>query len=132
MYRLYTWTTFFAVNLWFSNIRMDYEVILEDILKPEERRPLPHLFMMEMLEVNEHLMQLELAPEAGAIAKFKERLEGLEQRLCSDIQPLIDLYQEEQTTWDEDEQLQEFYYKRKYILRIIERLSTFASRDQVL
>lgn len=111
---------------------MDYEVILEDILKPQERRPLPHLFMMEMLEVNEHLMQLELAPEAVAIAKFKERLEGLEQLLCSDIQPLIDLYMEEQTTWDEDEQLQEFYYKRKYILRILDRLSTFASRDQVL
>ncbi|WP_343307846.1 iron-sulfur cluster co-chaperone HscB C-terminal domain-containing protein [Chitinophaga niabensis] len=110
---------------------MDYELILKEILGQGERQPLPQLFLMEMLVVNEKLMQLELAPDAAAIAKLREQLNGLEQQLCSRIQPVIDMYLAGNATVGDVVQLKEFYVSRKYLLRIIERLSTFASRDQV-
>lgn len=111
---------------------MDYELILKEILGQGERQPLPQLFLMEMLAVNERLIQLEMAPEAVAIATLKEQLDGLEQQLCSRIQPVLDMYLSGNATVGDVVQLKEFYVSRKYLLRIIERLSTFASRDQVV
>jgi hypothetical protein len=127
-----SWVHNITVNLLFSKIRMDYELILKEILGQGERQPLPQLFLMEMLVVNEKLMQFELAPDAVAIAKLREQLNGLEQQLCSRIQPVIDMYLAGNATVGDVVQLKEFYVSRKYLLRIIERLSTFASRDQVV
>jgi hypothetical protein len=82
---------------------------------------------MEMLVVNERLLQLELVPEAVAIAKLREQLEGLELQLCSRVQPVLDMYLSGNATVGDVVQLKEFYVSRKYLLRILDRLSTFAS-----
>lgn len=102
-----------------------------ELLAAEERQPLPHLFMMEMLTLNEHLVQLELNPTAGGIAKFRRQVTGMQEELAAGIRSLVENGHEETMTALEWEQLKEFHYKQKYLLRILQRLSTFASRDQM-
>lgn len=98
-----------------------------EMLKPGERQPLPHMFMMEMLGLNEQLLQLELEPSGRATEKFRRQVTGWQERLVEEIRPLLEA---EELTPGQWEELKEFYYKQKYLLRILERLSTFASRDQ--
>lgn len=98
-----------------------------EMLKPEERQPLPHMFMMEMLGLNEQLLQLEMEPSDRATEKFRQQVRGWQERLVEEIRPLLAA---EDLTPEQWEELKEFYYKQKYLLRILERLSTFASRDQ--
>lgn len=100
------------------------------MLAPEMREPLPHLFMMEMLELNEQLLQLELAPSPKVAEKFMQKVEGYQDRLVEEIQPLLGRMEELGDV--EFRELLAFHYKQKYLLRILERLSTFASRDQVI
>lgn len=89
-------------------------------LTPEMRAPLPHMFMMEMLELNEQLLQLELMPNAKVASRFEEKVEGYLMRLGEEGAPYVERFVE--LGKDEVTELRENYYKQKYLLRIRERL----------
>lgn len=103
---------------------LPYILELKGVLLPGEKMQLPHMFMMEMMPLSEQLFALEAAPEA-AVQRFRQQMEKLEARMWAEVQPVGELGPEKL------QELKEFHFKRKYLLRIMERLSTFASRDQV-
>lgn len=102
-----------------------YVLELKGILRPGEKMQLPHMFMMEMMPLSERLFALEAAPE-GEVRKFRQQMERMQARLWAEVRPIGEL------TPAKLEELKELHFKQKYLLRILERLSTFASRDQVL
>ena len=87
------------------------------------------LFMMEMGDIHERLLELEYCPTEEAIADTYQDVVAMEQELRGRIAPIIEGYNDERLTPDVLEKLKEYYFRRKYLLQIREKLSTFATRN---
>ncbi len=93
---------------------IEYFLLLQDVITPDEKYQLPQDFLMEMMEINETLPEkdgVELAAEMAAIEK----------PLLDEIQPILE---KNSRSYDaaELEKLKAYYYKKKYLKRILERL----------
>ncbi len=87
---------------------------------------LPPDFLMEMMEWNEELAELEMQPDAQRLSAFRQMLTQREQALLEEAKPHMQSYQFDQADEALLDALQNFFFKRKYLLRIKEKLSTFA------
>ncbi len=87
---------------------------------------LPPDFLMEMMEWNETLAELEEKPNARDLSAFRQKLEELENQLQKDILPIMQNYNFKSATEEQINALQNFFFKRRYLLRIKEKLATFA------
>ena len=89
-----------------------YVLQLKGLLGEEEKYQLPAAFLMEMMELNE-----ELSPEsAGQIA-------GIEKDIYAAAAPIIESFNDQTVTQAELMKLKEYYYKKKYLKRILDRLA---------
>ena len=106
-----------------------YVLELKGLLAEEEKYQLSQLFLMELMDINEKLIELEFDPDEEAIADLHRQVLAMEQELLEEIQPIMHAYKDADAPSAALEKLKEFYFKQKYLLRIQEKLSTFASRD---
>jgi len=88
-----------------------YVLQLKNLLEEEEKYPLPPEFLMEMMELNEEL-------SAGS----EDKIQDLQDQLYSEVRPVIEQYNDATTTRAELLKLKEYYYKKKYLQRILDRL----------
>lgn len=88
-----------------------YVLQLKDLLEEEEKYQLPPEFLMEMMDLNEELN------EGSA-----QQIEALETQLYSDVQTIIENYNHATATTADLLKLKEYYYKKKYLQRILDRL----------
>jgi len=109
-----------AINKAF-NIFQDKEKTIEYFLQEkglaetDEKYSLPPDFLMEMMEINEELA------ETGH-EHVTRRVKAFEEELYKDIGPIIDNYGKAATGEKELLKLKEYYYKKKYLNRILDRL----------
>ena len=87
-----------------------YVLQLKDLLEEEEKYQLPPDFLMEMMELNE-----ELSDDSPA------QVAAIEQELYSSIQTVIENYNDKTATMADLLKLKEYYYKKKYLQRILDR-----------
>jgi len=90
---------------------LKYVLELKGLVEEEEKYPLPPGFLMEVMELNENLSE-------GSIAA----IEAFEKDIYSEVGGIIDNYNHDTVTTAELLQLKEYYYKKKYLHRILERL----------
>ena len=88
-----------------------YVLQLKGLLQEEEKYQLPPDFLMEMMELNEELSE----NSAGQINE-------IEKTLYTAVQPIIDNYDDAATTTADLLKVKEYYYKKKYLQRILDRL----------
>jgi molecular chaperone HscB len=88
-----------------------YILQLKGLLEEEEKYQLPPAFLMDMMELNE-----ELSADSAA------RIAAIEQDLNAQVQPIIDTYNDATTSKDDLLKLKEYYFKKKYLQRILDRL----------
>ena len=88
-----------------------YVLQLKGILTDDEKYRLPPDFLMEMMELNESL-------EEGSAAG----IEAIQNELYEAVAPIITGFDNTKTTETELLQLKEYYFKKKYLQRILERL----------
>ncbi len=101
-----------------TDATIQYVLQLKGLVEDEEKYALPPDFLMEMMELNEALSEEGQLP-AGA-------LESAENALYDSVRPIIEGYSPNGTTSDELAQLKEYFYKKKYLLRIKERIRNIA------
>src|SRR5437868_2117865 len=89
-----------------------YVLQLKGLLEEEEKYQLPPEFLMEMMDLNEDLS------EDSAL-----QIQTLENQLHSEVAPIINFYHDASITYAELMQLKEYYYKKKYLQRILDRLA---------
>ncbi len=87
-----------------------YVLQLKDLLEEEEKYQLPPAFLMEMMELNEELDEDSPAQVAA-----------IEQDIYTVVQPIIESYNDETATTADLLRLKEYYYKKKYLQRILDR-----------
>jgi molecular chaperone HscB len=103
---------------------------IKGLLLPDEKYQLPSSFLMEVMDLNEQLSDWENQGKDAELGQsLQESVHEFIKQLQDDIAPtmqLIDRGQEEEGLFLK---LKEFYFKHKYLLRIKERMSIFATHD---
>jgi molecular chaperone HscB len=105
--------------------RMRYILELKGLMPEEGESKLPQEFLMEMMEINEELMELEFDFDADVYARVLQQLEQLEQELLAEIAPILESFSEHPESVDL-QPVVDYYFKKKYLLRIRENLGKFA------
>lgn len=108
---------------------MAYVLRLYQLLEEEEKYELPAAFLMEMMELNEAVSDYEDALENEKLKNqaeqaLAEQLEGWEKQ----VQQLIPQFEQAEDKEALLMKIKDFYFRKKYLLRIKERFSTFAFR----
>ena len=88
-----------------------YVLQLKDLLEEEEKYQLPPAFLLEMMELNEELSE-------NSVKQINE----LEKELYTGVRPIIENYDDATTTADLLK-VKEYYYKKKYLQRILDRIT---------
>ena len=111
--------------------RLAYILKQHDLVGEGTKAELPPIFLMEVMELNEKLMELEFEFEPESVEVLQKGFTDLWNVLEAKTKPLLEQYE----TLPEDEknkaleQIKIYYLKRKYLLRIKETLATFANRS---
>lgn len=107
--------------------RMKYILDLKGVLAEEGKNTVPQDFLMEMMDINENLMELEFDFDQTIFNQVQEDLEAQQNTIYTSIENIIEQYDENNSTDAELNTIKNYYFKRKYLLRIQENLSKFAS-----
>jgi len=105
-----------AFNI-FQNEERTIEYFLQQVglIETDEKYQLPPEFLMEMMELNEAMTE-----EAGDAVE--KRVGAYEDELWKDIKPVIGNYEAGKTDESSLLKLKAYYYKKKYLKRILDRL----------
>ncbi len=108
-----------AINKAFSIFQnedktIEYFLQLKAIVESDEKYQLPPAFLMQMMELNETLTEKDGVTVAAELAE-------IEKTLLEEIKPVLDNYTSN-TDAAAMEKLKAYYYKKKYLKRILERL----------
>jgi molecular chaperone HscB len=107
--------------------RMKYVLEIKNIIHEGERYELPPEFLMEMMDINEALMELKMEPDEKKISDFRIQISGLLEQLFEEIRNVVENY-DDGTAGEKDlKKIKDYYYKKKYLLRLKESLDTFGS-----
>lgn len=96
-----------------------YVIEIKNLLKEEEKYELPPDFLMEMMELNEGLMDEDILN----VEETETKIFQLQKTLYDEVQNIIEDYSEDRTTEAQLLQVKDYYYKKKYLNRILERLN---------
>lgn len=99
-----------------------YVLKLKGLLEEEEKYALPPPFLMEVMDLNEQLMELEMEQDGALLSQAKAKTEELKKQIYSDVAPIMEHYQEGITTEKELLQVKAYYYQKKYLYRIEEKI----------
>ncbi len=93
---------------------LEYFLKQKEVIQPDEKYNLPNDFLMEMLEINEAIGD---GQQAGAmVMQWQQKLEDeVNDILCGPA--------EADYSTDELSRLKDYYYKKKYLQRILDRLA---------
>lgn len=108
-----------------TDATMAYVLKMYDVLEDEEKYNLPPDFLMEMMELNEALSEYEMEPDNKDV--FTQAQNMLEEQLQEWNDTAGAMTQKFDVANPDTELLQlikEQYFRKKYLLRIKERMST--------
>jgi len=116
------------VNKAFKTLQQPDELIkyvlqLKGLLQEEEKYDLAPDFLMEVMEINEELMDLEPGAEPSRLKDLELRIAQLENDMYEPVKPIVELYKEGITTPQELLQVKEYYFRKKYLHRILDKIA---------
>ena len=97
------------------DLTIQYVLQLKDLLTENEKYPLPPDFLMEMMKLNEKLTEVD--PET-----FKQEVSALETEQYAAVKDIIENYSDASITTDQLLKIKEYYFKKKYLHRILDRM----------
>jgi len=108
--------------------RMQYILQMKGLLGDEgQQPPIAQDFLMEMMDINEHLMELEFDFDAEKYETVRQQVENIETALNAELAPIVNQWNETTGVNAELERVKDFFLKKRYLLRIKKNLLTFAS-----
>src|SRR4051794_21174255 len=96
-----------------------YVLQLHGLLEEEEKYQLPGSFLAEMLDLNEQIAEAKIEWDAAALQQVQNTIHDIQSDLYEPVQQIVEHYQEGVTTKEELLQVKDYYYKKKYLTRIL-------------
>lgn len=107
--------------------RIQYVLKIKGLIEEGEGQgALSQDFLMDMMDINEAMMELEMDFDAERLEATRRSVEALDQALRQDIQPVLDTWTEENGSEADLLRVRDYFFKKRYLLRIFENLSKFA------
>lgn len=105
----------------FQNPDATIKYVLQEkgLLEEEEKYELPPVFLMEVLDINEQIMETDEATERD---KLSSVISQLSSGIYEPVKEIVENYKGDSTTEKELLQVKEYYYKKKYLDRIHQQL----------
>ena len=100
-----------------------YVLQLNNLALDEEKYDLDPLFLGEVMEINEELMDLEGENDLQRLEKLESDTNLLKQELYENVATIIQNYTADSTTEKELLQVKDYYYKKKYLQRILDKIT---------
>ena len=106
-----------AFNI-FQDEQKTIEYFLQEkkLIAEEEKYNLPPDFLMEMMDLNEDV--------ANGDKKISEKISFIAKSLFQVIKPVILNYDHKKVNPQELKELKEYYYKKKYLQRILDKINS--------
>ena len=104
-----------------KDLLIKYILTSKGLLQEEEKYNLPPDFLMEVMDLNEQVMELDKT-DTTAVASLMATAKNLETELYEAIEPVMANYSEDTSTEKELLQVKDYYFKKKYLDRIISGL----------
>lgn len=104
-----------------AHSRLTYILKEKGIVVADEKYQLPPMFLGEMMDINESLMELEFDPNPETKAKIKKEVEQQTAKLFQEVKSYFVAAHFELTD-ENSTSLKDYYYKKKYLDRIEEKL----------
>lgn len=101
--------------------RMKYILDELGVLKGEGQDKLDQVFLMEMMDINEAIIDLQFDPDAAAKQKINEQVEEIESTLFKSISPLL-MQDFNSLTEENFNTFKQYYLKKKYLKRLLQQL----------
>ncbi len=106
-----------------------YLLRLKEVLEADEKYNLPPDFLMEMMELNELVSELEMEPDNNnLLQQAKSAYNEQATVLNNELKQSCEQYSPEADNSDLLKAIKDLYFRKKYLLRIQERMNTFATR----
>ncbi len=100
-----------------------YVLQLKNLIEDEEKYTLSSDFLMDVMELNEQLVEAKMDDDTNSIEKIKLHISQLENDIYEPVKNIIENYQEGITTQEELLQVKEYYFRKKYLNRILAGLN---------
>lgn len=108
--------------------RMKYILELKEALAEEGKNQVPQDFLMDMMDINEALMELEFDFDEIKYKTALQQIKAQESNIYAEVAPILEQYDDKKATAKELSVVKDFFLKKRYLLRIQENLSKFASQ----
>lgn len=95
-----------------------YALTLKGLLDAEEKHQLSPDFLMEMMDINEQLSE----EEVSSYPAILKALENMEKAIYEPVKATIEHYNDSKATQQELLDVKEYYFQKKYLDRIRQRL----------
>mgnify|MGYP000942299990 CR=1 FL=1 len=105
-----------------TDATIKYVLQLKGLLEEEEKYVLPPDFLMEMLEINEQLAEAKFENDGDQISGLKSKISAIESEIYEPVQQIVEHYKEGVSSKEELLQVKDYYYKKKYLSRILQGL----------
>jgi molecular chaperone HscB len=98
---------------------LKYVLQLKGLLEDEEKYKLPPDFLMEMMALNEALMDARMEANEAKITSCKLQVSSTVNEIYEPVKSIIENYKDGVTTEKELLQVKDYYFKKKYLTRIL-------------
>jgi molecular chaperone HscB len=100
-----------------------YVLHLHQLIEEEEKYNLDPSFLMEVMEINEQLMDAEMDENQETLTTSQQQADELLIKMYSDVAKIVEHYKESVTTEKELLQVKDYYYRKKYLQRILDKIA---------
>ncbi|ULQ57681.1 Fe-S protein assembly co-chaperone HscB [Flavihumibacter rivuli] len=107
-----------------ADATIQYVLEWKGLVEPEEKYQLDPMFLAEVMDINEALMELEMDPDPAGLEKAGIMTQNLLNEVYEHVEPILADYQEGVTTEKELLQVKDYYYKKKYLQRILDKIDS--------
>jgi molecular chaperone HscB len=108
------------------NKRIRYILSMFMDISDEKSHKIDGEFLMEMMDVNENISDAALEKNVNKLNELKEEMENRISELDESVLPEMKSFDEGNREINLLEKIKDYYFKRKYILRIQENIANFA------
>lgn len=102
--------------------RLRHLLEVKGVMGEEGSNQVPQDFLLEIMEVNEALMELEFEDDPSVRLKVTGLIDRLDADLRREVAGVVENYDDATATAAELEQLKDYYLKRRYLLRLREKI----------